>query len=150
LIELLVVISIIALLVALLLPALQGARRAAATVQCLTNARQLVMASLAYANDGNGRVPLSFDSRQALGHTDVQTWSDDMLENYFLEGHPADIEKGSLWRYLKRGEVYQCPLDEGVLPGHPEWPRQTLSFAMPAVWAGRKIDDHTVNVSRWA
>lgn len=57
LIELLVVISIISLLIALLLPALRGARDAARSTQCLSNMRQLHMITINYA--------VSF--REALG-----------------------------------------------------------------------------------
>lgn len=51
LIELLVVIAIVALLVSILLPALGSARRAARTVACLSNVRQLELAHTLYMND---------------------------------------------------------------------------------------------------
>jgi prepilin-type N-terminal cleavage/methylation domain-containing protein/prepilin-type processing-associated H-X9-DG protein len=59
LIELLVVISIIALLVSILLPALQKARSAAQQVKCASNARQLAQAGYSFANDHRGSIPLS-------------------------------------------------------------------------------------------
>ena len=56
LVELLVVISIIALLVSILLPALNKARNAAKFVVCSTNQRQMGLAQLLYTDDYDGRL----------------------------------------------------------------------------------------------
>lgn len=60
LIELLVVISVIVLLMALLLPALQKARRQSKTVFCQVNLHHWGIAFSTYANDYNGRLPNPF------------------------------------------------------------------------------------------
>jgi prepilin-type processing-associated H-X9-DG protein len=57
LVELLVVIGIIAMLIAILLPALNRARKAARAAQCASNMRQIGQASLMYANDNKSRIP---------------------------------------------------------------------------------------------
>jgi prepilin-type N-terminal cleavage/methylation domain-containing protein/prepilin-type processing-associated H-X9-DG protein len=58
LVELLVVVSIIALLIAILLPSLRGAREQARSIKCLAHARGLAQASMTFANDHNGRFQL--------------------------------------------------------------------------------------------
>jgi len=57
LVELLVVIGIIALLISILLPALNKARQHAQTVACLSNQRQIAMSMIQYANDNKGVLP---------------------------------------------------------------------------------------------
>ncbi|MEA2709803.1 MAG: hypothetical protein QOF78_2404 [Phycisphaerales bacterium] len=57
LIELLVVVGIIAILVGVLLPALAAARRHASSAQCKSNLRQILIASIAYAQENHGHWP---------------------------------------------------------------------------------------------
>jgi prepilin-type N-terminal cleavage/methylation domain-containing protein len=69
LIELLVVIAIIAVLVSILLPSLAGAREAARQTACLSNLRQLAIASVAYSSDAKGAFSSGpFDNRTKSGY----------------------------------------------------------------------------------
>src|SRR5258705_3230851 len=67
LVELLVVIGIIALLIAILLPALARARESANSVKCLSNVRQLGMAFQMYTNANGGAFPPSGVAGAAAG-----------------------------------------------------------------------------------
>src|SRR4051812_39645087 len=57
LVELLVVVGIIAVLISLLLPSLNRARESARQVQCLSNLRQISMATISYCNNNKGKYP---------------------------------------------------------------------------------------------
>lgn len=82
LIELMVVISIIALLVAILLPSLKSAREAAKSVSCLSNLRQLGIPTFMYIEDYRGHMYSVFDINWASsGGT---AWTDRLVEQGYL------------------------------------------------------------------
>jgi prepilin-type N-terminal cleavage/methylation domain-containing protein/prepilin-type processing-associated H-X9-DG protein len=75
LVELLVVIGVIALLIAILLPALNGARKQARTVQCLSNLKQLAQAQEMYVSEYKGwAVPIFIGKKQPAPNNTRMQW----------------------------------------------------------------------------
>jgi prepilin-type N-terminal cleavage/methylation domain-containing protein len=110
LIELLVVIGIIAVLLAMLLPAIRGARSNAQRLHCMSNLRQLLQAEMAYVADSRGYLtyPNWANDRDS---TDV--W---LVGWLYAQGHvssppvQADVMTGALYSYLSDVRVYHCPV----------------------------------------
>jgi prepilin-type N-terminal cleavage/methylation domain-containing protein len=112
LIELLVVIAIIAILAALLLPALAGAKEKAKEARCISNLKQMTLAWLMYPEDNADRLTPNHD-----GHTtDPQVnWIAGWLN--FTPDNPDNINtnylrNGLLAPYCSRQvAIYKCPSD---------------------------------------
>jgi len=112
LIELLVVIAIIAILMAILMPALNRAREQGKRAVCLSNLRQLTLAWILYADDNNSRIVCG-DTHEVLqsGEDNEYAWVY-WEDNYTPEEEIQGIKNGKLYPYCKTLRLYRCPTGE--------------------------------------
>jgi len=109
LIELLMVISIIAILAAILLPVFAQAREAARKTQCSSNLRQLGIAIRTYSQDYDEQLPGTWDGAGGSGSSSGSGgW---MQFTNFLGPATFDPAQGSLFPYVKSQGIFQCPSD---------------------------------------
>ncbi len=133
--EVLVVVSIMALLLSLSLPALRRAKGSANAMQCTNNLRQLMVACTSYAGDNSEYMPfpnwggwgqdlggawkiggwLYFNKSNTVWNTNAH-WNDDVRKT------------GLIWNYVSREPgIYRCP---DVLPPYPKLSGQITSYNM--------------------
>ncbi len=140
LIELLVVIAIIAILAAMLLPALARAKVKAESAQCLSNLKELTLAWTMYSNDfADNLVPNWLD--------DARAWIDGTkgdVSSYPGATNILELQNGKLFRYNPAVGVYKCPAakkgPDGVIPNVPV----CRSYSMVGRMGGANDLQHTL------
>ena len=127
LIELLVVIAIIAILMAILMPALNIAREQARGVACISNQKTLALAYTAYASENddivcggwaqhnivNGVSPWVMPPLDYSGGTIVPMASGPVTREQRYNG----LREGILFKYVKDVKAYHCPGDNRIIRG---------------------------------
>lgn len=163
LIELLVVIAIIALLMAILMPALQRAREQGQRAVCMGTLKQLTLCWLMYAdaNDDkliNGEAGISYTGRpmhakepEWVGRCWREPYNSPTGAQWPIEGptgQKAAIMNGSMWSYARDFDMYACPtgirgemLTYNLMDGVNGMPRSgTYSNNVPAIGPnGKKL-----------
>jgi len=128
LVELLVVLAVIALLAALLLPALSKAKESARTTQCLNQMRQLGLAVRLYVDENGDAFPRSEHSAFANGQL---PWERSLA--------PLLGSSTTAWTNLLTG-LYQCPSDKRTTP----W-----SYGLNVYYELGPDDDYTGKPQTW-
>jgi len=164
LIELLVVIAIIAILAAILLPALARAKASAQTTTCLNNNKQLVVSWTMYAHDNADRLAINSDVSAPFNNTPSWIggaapdngwldWSTDQNNTnwQYLIQYPGHALFGS---YIGNNyKVFACPVNSaflGPLQRPLGWPGRCRSCAMDgAIGDGKKFNGLAYSAGFW-
>ncbi len=148
LIELLVVIAIIAILAAMLLPALARAKAQGLSTNCIANEKQLQLAWVAYNNDFKGNLVPNKPGAVTGDGSDGFAWVYGNMESA-ADGNsnPSDqlnvtnIMKGLLYPYTANFKIYQCPAETVVITVGTQTGPRVRNYSM----GGQMCGDDSIN-----
>jgi len=118
LVELLVVIAVIAILMAILMPALNRAREQGKRAVCLSNLRQLTLAWIIYADENEDCIVNGMGGidRTSGGIITEKAWVGKCWHDQYGQGYQLSIQQqvqalmeGALWPYCLNIKLYRCP-----------------------------------------
>ncbi len=148
LIELLVVIAIIAILAAMLLPALSKSKAAGQSAACLSNLKQLQTGYLMYADENRDLQPPNIAGPAGNGARNLAgSW---VVGDAQTDTNTANIEAGVVFRYVGSAGVYHCPADQAVVSGTPGL-RHTRSYSLESwlISAEESYSGHGISFTPW-
>jgi prepilin-type N-terminal cleavage/methylation domain-containing protein/prepilin-type processing-associated H-X9-DG protein len=136
LIEMLVVVAIVAILAALLLPALHLAKARGQLVGCDNNLRQLALASQLYAADADGLLVFNWPLLVTTPLSGSNAWVRGNMQWAADSTNATLIRQGQLFPYANQVSVYRCPADTSQTSGR----RHVRSYSMNG-WMGSRYMD---------
>jgi len=117
LIELLVVIAIIAILLAILMPALNRVREQGKRISCMSNLKQLMLGWDMYAEENDGKIVFGMTNKSAETNSQYggsstkrqKAWAYYMGSNASKEQQRQGLRDGGLFEYVKEEKLFRCP-----------------------------------------
>jgi len=144
LVELLVVISIIAVLIAFLLPALSRARESAQTLSCLAKLRGLGQAMHLYAAENRGYLPLPM----GWGNNGTPGGHIYMGNLNTPERFPLESPMNLIWPYVGNPAAYWCPTEVGNMTLNAALGQYYTSYGMD-IFCAQLSTGGRVDSSNW-